>query len=160
VSERLRLRDVDLEALAAEAGQQLLQDATAKLTALHSGELAAALRSLNAYARGVHVLSEAERKRLTACVALLWASPLGPATPKPDSAIGVLMAAVEARATLRAARDLTCAELALLTGYTSDHVASIAEEIPGHYRDAKDRRKPWRFQASADLRRWIRDRTI
>lgn len=160
MTERLRLRDVDLEALAAEAGQQLLQDATAKLAALQSGELANALRALNAYARGVQVLSEPERKRLSDCVALLWSSPLGQATPKPDSPIGVLVAAVEARAALRASHDLGCPEIALLTGYTSDHVASIAEEIPGHYRDAKDRRKPWRFRASAELRRWIRERTI
>lgn len=160
MSDRLRLRDVDLEALAAEAGQQLLQDATAKLATLQSGELTEALRALNAYARGEQVLSENERKRLTELVALLWTSPLGQSTPKPDSAIGVLVAAVEARAGLRAGRDLSCAEVALLTGYTSDHVASIAEEIPGHYRDARDRRKPWRFRASAELRRWIRDRAI
>jgi hypothetical protein len=161
VSDRLRLRDVDPDSLTKDAGQALLQDATAKLAALNSGELAAALQVLVAYARGDLPMSQAERKRMTACVALLWASPVAPAeVPKTDTPIGLVVAAVQARAALDAGEDIGCPEISLLTGYASDHVASLAQEIPGHYRDTKDRRKPWRFKASAALRRWIKDRTI
>lgn len=162
MSDRLRLRDVDPEALAADAGQALLQDATAKLAALNSGELAAALRTLVAYARGDTTLNDLARRRLMGCVETLWTAPYGMAESpqKPDHPIGVVVSSALARAALDAGEDLGCQDVALLTGYTSDHIASIAQEIPGHYRDTKDRRKPWRFRASAALCRWIRDRTV
>ena len=161
MSDRLRLRDLDADALATEAGQALLQDASEKLAALNSGELGAALRGLVAYARGSTTITDHERVRLMGRMELLWAAPyaVAEAPKRLDHPMGVLCAAVLARVALNAGKDVGCQEIALLTGYTSDHVASIAQEIPGHYRDTKDRRKPWRFKSSAALRRWIRERS-
>lgn len=165
--ERLRLRDVDPEALADGTAKLSLQHASALLAAAISGEVAGALHALVRYARGEGLGDQDTLETLLDRIAPLYRSVIhpeagpGPAAA-PETPIELVVAAALARQQIDLGRDIGCTELALLTGINRDHMTALAREIPSAYRVLKDKdsRRPWRFKPTKALKQWIADKTI
>lgn len=161
MSERLRLRDVDPEALATATCRELVLHATAQLQVATSGELARALRALARYALGAPLPEGRTLPELLQSIAPLYTSYAHAASPdvdaRPETSLALIVAAANARGLLDAGKDVGCNELALLTGIHRDHLTTIAEEIPSAYRE-KSGRRSWRFRATKALKQWIKDK--
>lgn len=165
--ERLRLRDVDPEAMAAALANQLLRHASAQLAAATSGDVADALRALARYARGEGLGAQPVGELLQSIAPLYRsvtqpdAHPV-PAPSNPTTPLEMVVAAALARLQIDSGRDIGCTELALLTGIHRDHLTAIAREIPTAYRVGKDKdsRMPWRFKPTKALRQWIADKAL
>lgn len=167
MTERLRLRDIDADALSAGTAKLLLQHASTQLAAATSGGVSWALHALVRYARGESI--EGTLETLLEDIAPLYRSVLHPdAHPthvvamRPETELEFVVAAALARQQIDAGREIGCTELSLLTGLNRDHLTEIAGAgaIPSAYRVGKDRRKPWRFKPTKALKAWIADKAL
>lgn len=164
MSEKLRLRDVDPNALARELAQSA-HDALRDLTSLLGpNRLDNAMRILAMYARGEELAADVVERQLE-FVGQLYRSPLGAATlptSEPTTAFELVLAAVRARLSLDAGRDIGAQELAILAGLNWPYISQLAAAgaIPGAHRVGKeqDKRRPWRFRATKALKKWIDDK--